>query len=81
MKQLNIRPTRFACKTDGHFKRYGLENWWEQIGYVGDGTLKQELESEIEEGIEEYKVKLKDDQEDYNKLITKGIKYEKFRIS
>jgi hypothetical protein len=54
MKNRFIRPVKFPSKTDCHPPK-GYVNWWEaEFDGVGKGTLKQELQKEIDEGVEEY---------------------------
>jgi len=45
----------------------------EDICSNGNGKLIQEIDNEIEDGIDEYNQQLEEDLEDYNKLILEGI--------
>lgn len=50
-----------------------LESWWVDTGWKGSGKLKQDIEIEIEEGIEEFDHQRKEDLEE-NKMIFKDRK-------
>ena len=56
MKPMGQKPIRFPGKTDGHFKKYGLVNWWEDNGKFenkkGDRLeVKKEIEQQLEEEV------------------------------
>ncbi len=57
-----------------YYKVNQYRNWWEGVGYKGNGKLIQELDNEISIGIEEYEIQQQEDLEDYNKLIMEGIR-------
>jgi len=50
MKPLSRKCVKFPGKTDCH-PESGYMNWWEDVGDIGPGKLKQELENEILEEI------------------------------
>jgi len=62
MQPLNRHHIKFPSKTDHKMIENGrrLENWWEEVGDVGKGKLKQNLQIEIFEA----KFQYLDDQED-----------------
>jgi len=65
MKPLSRKCVKFPGKTDCH-PESGYMNWWEDVGDIGPGKLKQELENEILEEIldmEEEKEEEKDEEE------------------
>ena len=75
MRPLNLAPVKFPSKTNYKMFDRGkrLQNFWEDIGWKGDGKLIQEVQNEIHEGEQEYLLQLEEDKQDYTKLIMEGI--------
>jgi len=82
MKPENRKMYLDKSKTDWKLHENGKKvlNWWEDIITNGTGTIKDEIQKEIDDGIDEYLEfdrenldQTKDDEKDYNNLIQEGI--------
>ncbi len=75
MKPLNRHHVNFPSKTNYKMIENGkrLENWWEDVGDIGNGKLKQEIQKEIDEAYIDYAEQSEEDRIEYLKLIKEGI--------
>ena len=47
MKPLGRKCVKFPSKTDGHFKKYGLLNWWEVIAEPNKKAERQNVKMNL----------------------------------